>query len=361
MKFSKNDITLIRESATKIGITTSVAMAVIAVESGGVTHTMIGGKARPLIRWEGHYFDRLVPAEKRDEARRAGLASPKAGRIKNPRSQAERYQMLLRAMKIDVNAAIMSCSWGVGQIMGSHWESLGFASPRHFYKYVCSSVAAQADVMFRYIEVNDLADDLRRRDWSAFARGYNGPAYAKYGYHIKLAKAYTKYGGKLGPASSVSRALRMGSKGKRVREVQQLLVRAGHVLTVDGDFGPSTSSVVRDFQRENDLTVDGVVGPKTMEKIISFRVNPSEDVGATPIVDMEGVRNGAVSAIGGVSAATAADKIGMVADQIGYTGLAWVDHAVTGLYVISGLLVLSGIAWGVYSYFENQETFEGVA
>ncbi|MBO7165031.1 MAG: DUF3380 domain-containing protein, partial [Muribaculaceae bacterium] len=34
---------------------------------------------------------------------------------------------------------------------------------------------------------------LRRKDWSGFARRYNGPSYAKRGYHTKMANAYRKF------------------------------------------------------------------------------------------------------------------------------------------------------------------------
>lgn len=47
-------------------------LAVVDVESNGVVFTQIGGKALPVIRWEGHYFDRFVPAKKREQARKAG-------------------------------------------------------------------------------------------------------------------------------------------------------------------------------------------------------------------------------------------------------------------------------------------------
>lgn len=61
--------------------------------------------------------------------------------------------------------------------------------------------------------------------------------------------------------------LRRGTKGQPVRDLQAHLKRnyslyAKH-LVVDGDFGPATEKVVREFQRRARLTVDGVVGPAT--------------------------------------------------------------------------------------------------
>ena len=38
-----------------------------------------------------------------------------------------------------------------------------------------------------------MLDALRKKDWAAFARKYNGPSYAKRGYHTRMAKEYAKY------------------------------------------------------------------------------------------------------------------------------------------------------------------------
>ena len=43
---------------------------------------------------------------------------------------------------------------------------------------------------------------------------------------------------------------------------------AGYDIAVDGDFGPNTDRIVKQFQQENDLVVDGVVGPKTWQVLI---------------------------------------------------------------------------------------------
>jgi peptidoglycan hydrolase-like protein with peptidoglycan-binding domain len=61
--------------------------------------------------------------------------------------------------------------------------------------------------------------------------------------------------------------IRRGAKGDHVRALQARLNRdypSYSNLAVDGDFGPRTERVVREFQqRHPQLAVDGVVGPKT--------------------------------------------------------------------------------------------------
>lgn len=69
------------------------------------------------------------------------------------------------------------------------------------------------------------------------------------------------------PAAPAGRAtLRRGAKGDLVRQLQQFLNRnypAYSKLAADGDFGPGTERVVKEFQRRSGLAADGVVGPRT--------------------------------------------------------------------------------------------------
>jgi hypothetical protein len=64
-----------------------------------------------------------------------------------------------------------------------------------------------------------------------------------------------------------SRPLQMGDSGDDVRELQVLMATRFPLyakdLTADGDFGPQTDAVLREFQQRSGLAVDGVVGPQT--------------------------------------------------------------------------------------------------
>jgi peptidoglycan hydrolase-like protein with peptidoglycan-binding domain len=46
-----------------------------------------------------------------------------------------------------------------------------------------------------------------------------------------------------------------------VRTVQGLLCARGHVVTVDGSFGPATFAALKAFQKAHGLSPDGVAGP----------------------------------------------------------------------------------------------------
>ena len=39
-------------------------------------------------------------------------------------------------------------------------------------------------------------------------------------------------------------------------------------LTADGDFGPGTERVVKEWQTKNGLVADGIVGPKSLGKLL---------------------------------------------------------------------------------------------
>lgn len=82
---------------------------------------------------------------------------------------------------------------GYGASDGLSLEKLGYASLQEFINAMYRDEKSQIDCMCRYITVNGLIDELQRKDWAGFARGYNGIGYAKNAYDKKLAIAYHKY------------------------------------------------------------------------------------------------------------------------------------------------------------------------
>lgn len=251
----------IRTVAGELKVEVAALAAVADIESGLTPHARIEGRAEPLIRFEGHYFDRRLTGAAQAEARRQGLASPQAGAVKNPASQAARWRLLASAAAIDRKAAWESTSWGMGQVMGSHWAWLGYASIDALVAQARGGAIGQLRLMARYIDKADLANALRKRDWVAFARGYNGPGFARNDYDGKLARAFARHAAGSAGATTV---LRRGSRGEAVGTLQTALTAAGHALVADGIFGPATERAVRAFQTRNRLVVDGVAGPATM-------------------------------------------------------------------------------------------------
>ena len=170
-----------------IGVGEDKLHAIIEVETSG------GGfdkQGRPRMLFEPHVFYRMLEGKKREHAVAQGLAYPKWGTKPYPHDS---YPRLEKAMAIDQSAALQSCSWGLGQIMGSHFKMLGYASPQAMVKHFMEDEEYHLAAMVKFIEVNNIDDDLRRHDWAAVAIVYNGSGYAKNKYDTKLRDAYARW------------------------------------------------------------------------------------------------------------------------------------------------------------------------
>lgn len=256
-----------------LGVEAAALLAVVEVESGGRLHARIDGRDEPLIRFEGHYFHRLLPAARRNLAIVGGLANPVAGKVRNPLTQAGRWRMLARACSIDREAALCSVSWGIGQVMGAHWRWLGYPGVEALAAEARSDVEGQVRLFARFIDAADLKGRLNAHDWAGFARAYNGPAFARHGYHTKMAAAHARITGAQATRPRHALAvLRLGSRGAPVEALQRDLRRLGHPLIADGDFGPATEQALKAFQMSAGIDADGVFGARSLE--VMARVLP---------------------------------------------------------------------------------------
>jgi hypothetical protein len=255
---------IITTEAQKAGIEPAALLAVIEVESTGKFFALVNGRREPLIRFEGHYFDRRLPDAAQQKARDAGLASPHVGKIPNPASQVARWALLDRASAFSRSAALESTSWGIGQIMGSHWKSLDYASVEAFVETARSGAAGQIELLVRFIEKNGLLPVLNNRDWAAFARRYNGPLYRRNAYDTKLAAAYKRHrDGHDSSSETHSAVIAFGSTGDAVRDLQLTLTALGYPVKPTATFDHATKAVLMRFQKAAGLAADGIAGPKT--------------------------------------------------------------------------------------------------
>lgn len=69
------------------------------------------------------------------------------------------------------------------------------------------------------------------------------------------------------PRIDAGSALKYGSRGDRVKQLQRCLVYLGWELEIDGSFGNATRNAVKEFQQKYGLSVDGSCGPATRAKI----------------------------------------------------------------------------------------------
>lgn len=168
-----------------------------AVESG--PYGSFDPLGRPTILFERHKFHSFTGGA--FSARFPEISQRKAGGYSKRGVEHHDWQWtkLRAALRIDPEAAIMSCSWGLFQVMGFHWKILGYTSALDMAQQMAVSEAAQLDAMVRYIRVNGLDDELRAcqpgnaRSCQAFAAGYNGSGFLIHGYHTKLAAALARF------------------------------------------------------------------------------------------------------------------------------------------------------------------------
>lgn len=259
-RLTADDIT---RAAASIGCDEASIRAVLDVEARS---SGFDSKARPTVLFEKHVFWRCLPPELRGRAQAEGLARPGWIPGAYPATSDARYEQIQRSMEIHVEAALKAASWGLGQVLGENHLSVGYATAEAMVNEMLRSEGHQLQVMVAFIRANRLDGPLRARDWKAFARGYNGPSYAKNGYDAKLAAAYRRHtGGSPRPVGDAlaDGVLSIGDKGPAVEALQRALVSRGHVLTVDGDYGRITRQAVEAYQRRHRLTIDGAVGPRT--------------------------------------------------------------------------------------------------
>jgi len=226
-----------------IDVDEAALWAVLAVETSGSGFLP---DRRPKILFERHYFHRLTDGAYDSDypeisARKPGAYGP-AG--------AHQYDRLEAAMALDESAALQSASWGLGQIMGSHFEKLGYATPHDMVESLVQSEGDQLQGIAKFLIAEGLDKALRDKNWVDLAKGYNGPNYAINQYDEKLASFYDRL-----------------SKGRlpdlSVRAAQLYLIYKGYLLTVDGVFGPSTSNILHRFQADNNLPITGQLDDTT--------------------------------------------------------------------------------------------------
>ena len=262
--------------AERLGLQPAALLSVIEVESAGRMFSTVNGQSEPLIRFEGHWFDRRLNGPAKARARLQGIASEKAGVVKNPASQTGRWALLEKAARIDRQAALESTSWGIGQVMGGHWKWLGYASVEDLVAEARSGAIGQLRLMLRYIEKSGLVSALSRQDWKRFALGYNGPDAIRQGYDRKLAEAFMRWKRQIGhPASENPAAdpgvlrpdsppiLKIGSTGMDVTDLQDSLTAHGYPAMPTGIFDQQTKEALCAFQKHAGLATDGIFGPKT--------------------------------------------------------------------------------------------------
>lgn len=174
-------------SALRLGVKTSRVKAVNEVEAAG------GGfeGGRPIILFEPHRFSRAT--KHRFDKIHDDVSYENWDRKRYPRTQDARYDQLVKAVGLDVNAGFASASYGRFQILGENFAQCGYRTPFDFAVAQAHDEATQLQAFERFVVSKGLLAALRDGNWGRFATGYNGSAYRENKYDERLAAADRKF------------------------------------------------------------------------------------------------------------------------------------------------------------------------
>ena len=225
-------------AAAKLGVTPLEIWTVFEVETSGCGFL---NSRSPIIRYERAVFSRLTKRAFDQQ-------------IQIPEGDTS-YAALNAALAFDRKAALQSCSWGLGQVMGENFAIAGFTDVEDMVTAMCGGEDAQLMAMASFAIANRLDAALRGHQWAVYAKGYNGPNFAENQYDTKLANAFVKFS--TGPLPDID-----------LRAAQLYLGFHGFAgITVDGVLGPRTRAALTKFQQQKGLRVTGEADDATLSAL----------------------------------------------------------------------------------------------
>jgi len=232
-------------AASMLGVLPVEVWTVLAVETRGCGFL---SDRRPQILYERHIFHRLTGGRWDD----GNISDPSSGGYVGGKGE---YTRLAAAIALDRNAALQSASWGIGQVLGENFAMVGYSDVETMVSAMCDSEDNQLTAVANFITASQLAQALSSHDWPTFARGYNGPTYAKNQYDQQLDDHYQKLSA--GPLPDVL-----------VRAAQLYLTYGGYSPgPVDGMAGSRTLTALRQFQTANGLPASAAIDQNTVDQI----------------------------------------------------------------------------------------------
>lgn len=177
---------LILDECTRLNIDPADAVGVLVTESAGQP---FGDDGRMVIRFENQLFWRFwgkANPEIFNQHFRFGAVESWKEHYWRPQpdgpwlpahtgQNADEWQIFDFARRFDERAAIQSISMGAAQIMGFNYAAIGYPTPEAMFAAFAHDAGAQLRALFRFMEVNNLVDAIRNKDYRRFAVVYNGP------------------------------------------------------------------------------------------------------------------------------------------------------------------------------------------
>lgn len=242
------------------GLDQALLWALFKKETPGASGYM--SDRRPLILYERHVFSRnsggkFDAAHPELSARHKPYVAGAAG-SEGYGSYPGQYDRLLQAMALDANAALMACSWGIGQTLGEGFADLGYPSVAEMVHRMIGSEDEQLAGVVQEIKHKNAVGMLAAKDFKGFALLYNG-AGAPVKYWAELEANFDSY-------------KTDGLPDLALRKAQMLLAFRGFLTIgdVDGVIGPTTRGALARFQTASNLPTSGAADAATVARLESL-------------------------------------------------------------------------------------------
>ena len=183
------------EVAEELGVEVPALKAVVEIETGA-RHQGFWKDGKPLINFDLTMFRKMaqrnhVSLTSAQKTFPVIFSRPNISQYGS--QQAAQQARLDAAMEVNELTAIQATFWGMFQIGGFNWKKCGAESAHDFVERMSRSERDQLELFAKFIINTGLVKHLAEKNWAAFARGYNGPGYARKGYHTRMANAYKKF------------------------------------------------------------------------------------------------------------------------------------------------------------------------
>lgn len=176
--------------AKELGVEVAAIKAVVKIEAGPKLEGF-WAPGVPVVNYVQSLFNKYNGKTKGRKLKDAKVPSGLTGYA------LKEWTSLTNARKINATAADMGCYWGMFQIGGFNYKLCGCESVEEMVSKVCESEFSQLEMFAVFIRNAGMLEALKKKDWAAFARKYNGPSYAKRGYHTRMAKEYANFKSKV--------------------------------------------------------------------------------------------------------------------------------------------------------------------
>lgn len=176
-----------RKVAAELNVEVAAIKAVVRIEAGA---NMEGFWAPgvPVINFDRSMYNKSKPP--RNVKAPASEKVP-AG-IKSAYGRKE-WSQLVAARKVNLDKANMGTFWGMFQIGGFNYKMCGCQTVQEFVDRMSYSEFEQLELFANFIKNAGMLPALQQKNWSSFARKYNGASYARRGYHTRMAAEYRKF------------------------------------------------------------------------------------------------------------------------------------------------------------------------